>query len=194
MSAAEAARVGELATSLGVEHHIVNIDWQGSSTDYNEYKLQNIIRTKQYEVLLHFCMKHRLKALMTGHHKDSQIGILLILFPYLMSRCILPVETMVFRLCRGNGIDALPGLYAWTLDAAYPEIEIIRPLLNCHKELLQGICHQEKMDLAEAPSNMSPHLYIRQVLAGDRDLAGDLEQVQHTLSRVRRDLNDIGQC
>lgn len=64
-------RTGKLATALGVEHHIVNIDWQGNIPSR---KIQTAARLKRYTALLEFCEKYNLRTLMTGHHLDDQIG------------------------------------------------------------------------------------------------------------------------
>ena len=51
--------------------------------------IQSYARNIRYELLLNYCKKHKIKFIMTGHHKDDQI------------------ETFLIRLSRGSGVQGL---------------------------------------------------------------------------------------
>ena len=72
-STEECVRAGELAAKIGVKHHILSVDWQGSVPI--RYKIQNAARTQRYDSMMEFCTKHSFPTLMTAHHLDDQIGM-----------------------------------------------------------------------------------------------------------------------
>lgn len=63
---------GKLATSLGVKHRVLAVDWQGSVP--GRYRMQKKAREKRYGALLEYCQRSNLGHLMTAHHLDDQIG------------------------------------------------------------------------------------------------------------------------
>lgn len=77
----EAERTGELVRNLGVEHHILTLDWGeekqggGGGGDLpRRGKLQIAAREKRYPALLQFCRNKDIRALMVAHHLDDQNG------------------------------------------------------------------------------------------------------------------------
>ena len=99
------------------------------------------------------------------------------------------------RLSRGSGIDGLAGTYLRSCYSTYPDVQIVRPLLNCRKKRLQELCREKKMEWVEDPTNVSldySRNYIRHILSHDSQLVRDLQQVHLTLSNVRRDLSRQG--
>ena len=71
-SGEEAVQAGELATSLGVRHHVLTVDWEGAVPA--QYKIQYAAREKRYEALLKYCRRTAINNIMFGHHLDDQIG------------------------------------------------------------------------------------------------------------------------
>ena len=66
--------------SLGVEHHIVSLDWsegEGGGRGGGlprKGKVQVAAREKRYPALLNFCRKMDVRTLMVAHHLDDQNG------------------------------------------------------------------------------------------------------------------------
>ena len=65
--------------SLGVEHHIVSLDWSeggggGRGGLPRKGKVQIAARERRYPALLHFCRKIGVRTLMVAHHLDDQNG------------------------------------------------------------------------------------------------------------------------
>lgn len=76
-STLEAERTGELVRSLGMEHHIVSLDWGeggGGGGLPRRGKVQVAAREKRYPALLQFCRKMDVRTLMVAHHLDDQNG------------------------------------------------------------------------------------------------------------------------
>lgn len=71
-SAEEARATAEMAADLGVTHHVLPIDWEGSPP--GRYKMQKRSREKRYLALLEHCNASSIAHLMTAHHIDDQIG------------------------------------------------------------------------------------------------------------------------
>ena len=78
-STLEAEKTGDLVRSLGVEHHILTLDWEeekggGGGGLPRRGKLQVAAREKRYPALLQFCKKMDVRSLMMAHHMDDQNG------------------------------------------------------------------------------------------------------------------------
>ena len=69
--AAERIHVGELVKSLGVEYHIVSLNW-GERMEGGGGNLS--LREKTQLRMLQYCHKMDIRALMVPHHLDYQIG------------------------------------------------------------------------------------------------------------------------
>ena len=77
----EAERAGEVVRSLGVEHHIVSLDWgKGKEGGGGRgWKLRVpprslVITEKKHLSMLNFCQRKKIKTLMISHHLEDQIG------------------------------------------------------------------------------------------------------------------------
>ena len=78
-STLEAEKTGDLVRSLGVEHHILTLEWGeerggGGGGLPRRGKLQVAAREKRYPALLQFCRKMDVGSLMVAHHMDDQNG------------------------------------------------------------------------------------------------------------------------
>jgi tRNA(Ile)-lysidine synthase TilS/MesJ len=73
-STLEAERTGELVKSLGMEHHIVSLDWSEGGGLPRRGKVQLAAREKRYPALLQFCRKMDVRTLMVAHNLDDQNG------------------------------------------------------------------------------------------------------------------------
>jgi tRNA(Ile)-lysidine synthase len=76
--------------------------------------IQSHARTIRYELLLNHCNKHKIKFIMTGHHRDDQI------------------ETFLIRLSRGSGIQGLSSMSK--ISKLNNKIKLFRPLLDEKKK------------------------------------------------------------
>ena len=75
----ETKRAGELVRSLGVEHHIVSLDWEKEKEGIRGVFLPKLsqVANKSYLNMLQFCQRKSISSLMTAHHLDTLIGKLL---------------------------------------------------------------------------------------------------------------------
>ena len=59
---------------LGLEHHILSLDWGKESGPPTKGKVQVAARDKRYSALLGLCERLDIRDLMVAHHMDDQIG------------------------------------------------------------------------------------------------------------------------
>ena len=128
-SLSEAEQVKDWAAEYPhLEHHIIN--WAHGATDS---RIMEAARKARYELMSDFCTAHNIKDLYIAHHQDDQ------------------VETFLFRLSKGSGLDGLCGmqpLYEYT-----DQLTINRPLLDFPKEALIDYCHHFDIPFIDDPSN-----------------------------------------
>ena len=79
-SSADAVKTGELVKQLGVEHHIVSLDWEAEGGVPTKGKVQVAARNKRFPAMLGLCEKLDIRTLMLGHHMDDQNGELRLRF------------------------------------------------------------------------------------------------------------------
>lgn len=126
-SADETRFVADKAESYGFE--AVTLRWDGPKPDAN---LQEEARNARYELMLGYCARNQIAALLTAHHMDDQ------------------AETMLMRLARGSGVDGLSGIPPKTQRK---DVTILRPLLEVSKEELISILEEAQCKWMEDPSN-----------------------------------------
>ena len=59
---------------LGLEHHILSLDWEKEGGPPSRGKVQVAARDKRYPALLGLCERLDIKHLMVAHHMDDQNG------------------------------------------------------------------------------------------------------------------------
>jgi len=102
--------------------------------------LQSQARTVRYKLLLNYCIKHKIKFILTGHHSDDQI------------------ETFLIRLSRGSGIQGLSSMSKITkLNST---TKLFRPLLDINKKDLTFLAKKYYGKIFNDPSN-SDKKYLR---------------------------------
>ena len=193
-STEEAAKTAELAVGIGVEHRVLTVDWEGN---IHHYKIQTAAREKRYATMLNYCLTASLGVLMTAHHRDDQIGMQddTHTHTHTLSVSSSP-ETMVYRMCKGSSIDGMAGIYTLTQRIAYPQVQILRPLLQCDKKDLTAVCQEAGLEWVEDPSNAFPYFsrnYIRQVLDKDPALRQGLRHMHGALANTRSQLTSTGE-
>jgi tRNA(Ile)-lysidine synthase len=128
-STKEALQVGKWLKQHHIEHHI--LPWKGPKPTT---RIQENARKERYRLLEEWCKNHNILHLCLGHQANDQ------------------VETFLFRLCRGSGIDGLAGMAA---IVEKPNVRILRPLLKVKRERLQYTLLELKQEWIEDPSNLN---------------------------------------
>ena len=129
-SAGEARQVGAWVKDWPhVTHHILK--WKGQKP---ESALMESARNARYGQIQKWCVKQGISELWLGHHQTDQ------------------VETFLFRLAKGSGLD---GLGAMAERQPYSEggIDLVRPLLELSKKAIAEFCDARKIPYISDPTN-----------------------------------------
>ena len=132
-----------------------------------EKNIQSHARTIRYELLLSYCKKHKIKFIMTGHHRDDQI------------------ETFLIRLSRGSGIQGLSSMNKIT--KLNSRTKLFRPLLNANKKDLVFIAKKYYGKIFKDPSNTNQR-YLRTNI---RNLINQLEKSGIKRDRIVNSINNL---
>lgn len=123
----EAAFVARQAAALGFPHR--TLVWTGPKPATG---IQEAAREARYDLLVRCAREEGATDLVTAHTLDDQ------------------AETILIRLARGSGIAGLGGMRS---ERDRHGIRHVRPLLDCPKQALLGLCAKEKWPFVEDPSN-----------------------------------------
>lgn len=171
-SGAEAKQVREWVKAWDCCIHKI-LKWQGEKPSA---RIQEAAREARYALMTAYCKRHKIDHLFLAHHADDQI------------------ETFLFRLAKGSGIDGLAGM---------PEkqerdgVVLVRPCLNyMHEEMLE-FCRRNNIPWIEDPSNQSEK-YARTRLRNSREvlakegLTGErISMLSKRMERMREALNHM---
>lgn len=138
-----------------LKHHIIN--WTHEDTNS---RIMETARKARYQMMEHYCKQHDIQDLYIAHHQDDQ------------------VETFLFRLSKGSGLDGLCGMqekYKYS-----DHLNIIRPLLEHPKEALIEYCNANNVPYIQDPTNEKTK-YARPRLRKSREA---LEQEGLTPKRI----------
>ena len=128
-SRAEAEMVADACKQLGVEHTILNVEW-------NERPAANIqakAREARYSALAKWASAHGLAAVATAHHADDQ------------------AETLLMRLGRGSGLSGLAGIErSRELGGG---VRLVRPLLAWRRGGLRAVVDVAGLPPVDDPTN-----------------------------------------
>ncbi len=105
------------------------LKWEG---DKPEARLMEEARAARYGLMAAHCRTHNIQYVFTAHHADDQM------------------ETVLFRLAKGSGLDGLCGMKDVQV---YGDITILRPLLAVEKERLIATCEAQGLEYVKDPSN-----------------------------------------
>ncbi|MFA7277329.1 MAG: tRNA lysidine(34) synthetase TilS [Pseudobdellovibrionaceae bacterium] len=172
----EAAREAEFVhqnfEKRGLTHCILK--WEGIKP---KSSLQEEARAARYHLMQNYCATHGIVALFTAHHGEDQI------------------ETVIFRLCKGSGLDGLVGMRP--VQELGGGVNIIRPLLSVTHQDLIATCEENESSWIEDPSNQNDH-YARVRM---RAILGTLSEegltparmahVSRKLERAAKTLNQL---
>ena len=141
-SAAEAERVRDLASSLGLQFAAGREDVAAHARNRGR-SVEEAARHLRYGFLFSLARRHEAVAVAVGHTADDQ------------------AETVLMHLLRGTGIAGLAGMQARTVlpdfDAALP---VVRPLLGLSRKQTAAYCRLRKLPVIQDPSN-AERQYLR---------------------------------
>jgi len=149
------------------------LKWIG---DKPKTRIQEEARKARYALMADYCSKQKISYLFLAHHGDDQ------------------VETFLFRLAKGSGLDGLAVMPALQKQGA---LTLVRPLLEARHEDLIAVCKKNKLNWVEDPSNdsdkyarvrlrQSQEALEREGLTTDRVLT-----LSKRLTRVRKALEQL---
>lgn len=127
-SASEAKYVSKTLKKFGVIHK--TLLWEGIKP---KTKIQEAARDARYNLMSEYCSSKKINFLFLGHHGQDQI------------------ETIIFRIAKGSGLDGLAGMHPVTI--LENGLTLLRPLLLVnHKDLCDTLKFKD-IDWIEDPSN-----------------------------------------
>ena len=129
--------------------------------------IQSHAREIRYQLLLNFCKKHKIKFIMTGHHRDDQI------------------ETFLIRLSRGSGIQGLSSMSK--VSSLSKTTKLFRPLLDEKKTDLAFLAKYYFGKIFKDPSNTNQK-YLRTKV---RNLIKQLEKSGIKRDRIINSINNL---
>lgn len=127
-SASEAKIVSKRVKALGVSHHILK--WEGQKP---KTKIQEAAREARYRLMSDYCQNKKIKFLFVAHHGQDQI------------------ETVLFRIAKGSGLDGLSGMNP--VHLLENGLTLLRPLLGTAHGNLLATLTSRKIEWIEDPSN-----------------------------------------
>tara|TARA_B100001750_G_C15506028_1_gene600387 strand:- start:1320 stop:2249 length:930 start_codon:yes stop_codon:yes gene_type:complete len=152
-------------------HHILLWDFDVKP----DMAIMEKAREARYDLMTAYCQHHNIKTLAIAHHANDQL------------------ETFLFRLAKGSGLDGLAGMEEWrTRDT----IRLYRPLLQMGHDDLIEYCRHHNLEWIEDPTNINENYArprLRQTLAQE---GLDTKRFAKTLERLRRGrqaLDDIAE-
>ncbi len=127
-------------------------------------------RNARYDLMTNYCNKHDIQTLCIAHHADDQL------------------ETFMFRLAKGSGLDGLTGMNEWS---EINDVQIYRPLLqHTHQDLID-YCKTHHLSWIEDPSNKDEK-YARPRLRKALEAEGfDTRRFAKTCERLSRAQNAL---
>ena len=129
--------------------------------------IQKAARDTRYKFLSDFCIKKKIKYILTAHHMDDQI------------------ETFLIRLSRGSGVQGLSSMNR--VSKLSNKVKIVRPFLDIKKKDLQYISKKVFKKFFEDPSNKNKK-YLRTRI---RSLKDKFERSGISHSQIIRSINNL---
>ena len=127
-SGQEALKVKKILLKKKIQSKILK--WKGEVPKKN---IQKNARDMRYSLLSDYCMKNKVKYLITAHHGDDQI------------------ENFFIRLLRGSGLSGLSSMPEKT--KYHENLKIIRPFLKFEKKNLKYVTLNYFKTYIKDPSN-----------------------------------------
>ena len=171
-SAAEAQQVKTFVATYPHATHQTLI-WQGEKP---QTKIQESARHARYDLMADYCEQNSIKDLFLAHHADDQL------------------ETILFRLAKGSGLDGLCGMRH--IVAFDDTLTLHRPLLGMEKHALMATCAAHNAPIVHDPSNHNPAYArprLRQALAEEGLSVKRLVKTTERLQRAQTALDHYAQ-
>lgn len=122
-------------------------------------------RSARYSLMIEYCKTQDIQTLCVAHHADDQL------------------ETFLFRLAKGSGLDGLTGMDEQTVMDG---VMLYRPLLyHTHTELIQ-YCKNKGLKWIEDPSNADKSYARPRIRKALQDEGFDAKRFAKTLQRLAR--------
>jgi len=131
-SSEDADFVREIAKSLGLSFHIETCDVEAEAKSAGR-SFEELGRELRYTFFCRIARDRGCGAIATGHHADDQ------------------AETILMRLLRGAGTRGLSGIPPVRVEGG---IDVIRPLIHCMRDEIEGFLHDHGYDYRTDVSNM----------------------------------------
>ncbi len=130
-SAKEAKKVEKWVKGWSnVTHH--TLKWSGPKP---AKAIMEKARDMRYSLLYKWCHENGVNQLWLAHHEMDQ------------------VETFLFRLAKGSGLDGLAGMESISRYRK-TDLMLMRPLLECSKELIEEFCRVRGVSFVKDPTNV----------------------------------------
>ena len=110
----EAKKVKKILNKKNMNLNILS--WKGPVPKKN---IQSNARKIRYSLILKYCLKHKIRYVLTAHHQDDQI------------------ENFLIRLFRGSGIVGLSSMAEE--NQLVKKLKVVRPLLTIEKKQLKHV-------------------------------------------------------
>jgi len=123
----ESTKVKKILKTQKIQGKILT--WKGKLPKSN---IQKNARNIRYSLISSYCIKRKIKFLVTAHHKDDQI------------------ENFLIRLLRGSGITGLSSMSEITSNF---NLRILRPFLSFEKKYLKQVTVNVFKTFIDDPSN-----------------------------------------
>lgn len=172
-SDAEARQVGAWLRVMkpNIRHHILM--WDNPATS----RIHEAARDARYRLMSDYCKQHKIKTLCLAHHLDDQM------------------ETILFRLAKGSGLDGLSGMQNVQPMPAY-NLRFVRPFLEVGKVEILAYTKEHDIPYFEDISNANTD-YARPRLRQARSVLEQEgltpERLGHTAKRLRRATDALDQ-
>lgn len=127
-----------------VAHHCkaLQIQWVMLTPDLNLPKTEAAARQDRYQQLSQLAHDLSVTAVLTAHHQDDE------------------VETLLFRIFRGTGIEGITGIpdvRSIQSDDAAP-VTLARPLLHVSREVINQYITEQQLRYVDDPTNAETQL------------------------------------
>ncbi len=160
-STSEAKRVANL-----LKKHQINLKVISNHLPIKK-NIQGNARKIRYELLTKFCLRKKIRSILTAHNLEDQ------------------VETFLIRLSRGSGLTGLSAMNYSTLLSN--NICLFRPLLDTKKNVLIKICKISFGKYLKDPSNIDPK-YLRTKI---RNLKNPLIKSGISYDQIIKSINNL---
>ena len=143
-----------------------NVPWVMIACDKTLPKTEGAARTYRYEQLTKLAAQLQADAVVTAHHADDQ------------------VETILFRILRGTGLDGLTGVRKKLLFKN-TTVPVVRPMIDTARGIVENYLRENNLKSFEDPSNndvkYQRNLIRKKILP---QLQQDFPQVKNALFKL----------